>query len=61
MARNTVCTAKGVGAGLLLGAALGAVGGWMVGCGSKRTVKKRVRSISSSVGDLIDNMGYMFK
>ncbi len=60
MARNTGAVIKGVGAGLLIGAAAGIAGGMMVKT-NKRRLKKQMRSVSGSVTDLLDNIGYMFK
>ena len=51
--------AKGVGVGMLAGAAVVAVGSKMMK--DKKHLKKNVGKAAHAVGDLIDNMGYMFK
>ncbi len=60
MARNVGSCIKGIGVGLLIGAAAGMAGGMMVNT-NRRKLKKQMRSVSGSVTDLLDNIGYMFR
>lgn len=60
MARNVGSCMKGIGVGLLIGAAAGVAGG-MMASGNRRKLKKQMRHVSGSVTDLLDNIGYMFK
>ena len=60
MARYTGACVKGIGIGLLIGAAAGVAGGMMANT-NKRKLKKQMRSVSGSVTDLLDNIGYIFK
>ncbi len=60
MVRNASAAIKGAGVGLLIGAAAGIAGGMMAKT-NKRRLKKQMRSVSGSVTDLLDNIGYMFK
>lgn len=60
MTRNISTCAKGIGVGLLIGAAAGVAGGMMANA-NRRKLKKKMRHVSGSVTDLLDNIGYMFK
>lgn len=60
MARNVSTCIKGIGIGLLIGAAAGMAGGMMANT-NKRKLKKQMRSVSGSVTDLLDNIGYIFR
>lgn len=60
MARYTGACMKGIGIGLAIGAAAGIAGGMMMNT-NKRRLKKQMRSMSGSVTDLLDNIGYMFR
>lgn len=59
MYKNTMGIVKGVGVGMLAGAAAVAVGSKMMK--DKKHLKKNMGKAAHAVGDLIDNMGYMFK
>ncbi len=60
MTRNASTCMKGIGVGLIIGAAAGVAGG-MMASGNRRKLKKQMRHMSGSVTDLLDNIGYMFK
>lgn len=61
VSRNVMNVVKGVGAGVLIGSALGMAGGWMAGCGNKKTIKKRINKATGTISDLLDNVTYMFR
>lgn len=61
VSRNIMTAVKGVGAGMLIGGLLGAAGGWAAGCGSRRTVKKRIGKAADSVTGLLDSVTGLFR
>lgn len=62
MVRNSCNMAKGVGIGLLVGAAVGMMGGYAFGCGGKKKLmKRRAAKAAESVGDLLGNVTYLFR
>lgn len=59
MSRNTMGIIKGVGAGLAAGMTVGFVGGQMMK--NQKQMKKKAGKAMHAVGDLFENVQYMFK
>ena len=59
MAKNTMGIVKGVGAGLAAGAVVGFIGSQMMK--NDKQMKKKAGKAMHAVGDLLDNVQYMFK
>ena len=59
MAKNTMGIVKGVGSGLAAGAVVGFVGSQMMK--NEKQMKKKAGKAMHAVGDLLDNVQYMFK
>ena len=60
MTRSAGSCMKGIGVGLLIGAAAGVAGSMLAGA-NKRKLKKQMRHMSGTVTDMLDNIGYMFR
>lgn len=60
MKRNSGYFAKGIGTGIAAGLALGVVGSQFVGK-NKKGIKKNAGKAMHAVGDLLENVQYMFK
>ena len=59
MYRNTMDFVRGIGTGLIAGVALAAVGTRMMK--DNRSLRRRANKTLHTVGELMDNMQYMFK
>lgn len=60
MARSTMGFARGMGAGIAAGMTVGIVGAQMM-LRDKRHFKRNAGRAVHAIGDLIDNVQYMFK
>lgn len=59
MSKNTMGIIKGVGTGLAAGMAVGFVGSQMMK--NQKQVKRKANKAMHAVGDLLENVQYMFK